>query len=225
MYSKISNITQKCVNLLMPFLSEYSAKISASELSKKTNIPQQTISRNLNELSKFGLIEFKLLGKNKLFYFDLKKSTSTIILKILENHKSLIFYEKNLKLSVILDELLINAQSIIVFGSYASGTNKKESDLDIVIINGNKSEIRKIKNKYFVDINEHYFTLESFEEMLGQEEPLLIEMKNNHVLLGKTEEIIDLFKNEKRKDFVVSKKERRNKYNRNKATSKRILHE
>lgn len=220
MYLNISNITQKCVNILIQFLSDYSVKLSASELSRRSKIPQQTISRNLNELAQVGLIEFELLGKNKLFYFDLKKSSTKIIIKILENHKALEFYQTYRKLSVILDELIINSDAIIVFGSYASNTNRKDSDIDLAIINGNKSEIKKIKSKYFAEINEHYFTVEDFKEKLNRKEPLLLEIKNNHVLLGNTEEIIDLFKNEKSKDFMVSKTKRRNKFNRTKNTSK-----
>lgn len=43
---KMGNITQKWVDLLVPFSNDYSAKFSASELSRKAKIPQQTASQS-----------------------------------------------------------------------------------------------------------------------------------------------------------------------------------
>jgi len=39
-------------------------------------------------------------------------------------------------------------ESVLIVGSYARGTNKENSDLDIVIITSNKSEM--IANQYFI---------------------------------------------------------------------------
>lgn len=55
--SNLSNITQKWVDLLIPYSNDYSSKFSANELSRKSKIPQQTASRYLNKLVKFTLKE------------------------------------------------------------------------------------------------------------------------------------------------------------------------
>lgn len=39
-------------------------------------------------------------------------------------------------------------ESVIIVGSYARGTNKKSSDLDIVIITSNKTEMIKIRTLF-----------------------------------------------------------------------------
>ena len=90
----LSDITQKWVDLLIPFSSNYSDKISASELARKSKIPQQTASRYLNKLVKLNLLNYMKQGRNKLFYFDLGKQTAKIMLNIIENQKSLQFQLK-----------------------------------------------------------------------------------------------------------------------------------
>lgn len=211
MYSNISNITQKCVDILLPFLSDYSMSLSASELSRKTKIPQQTITRNLNMLSAKGLLEYELVGKNKMFYFDLKKETSIIILKVLELHKSLKFYTNSRKTSVIIDEILKLYGCFLVFGSYALGTRTEKSDLDLLVIGNKKKAFEELKQRYFLDINAHFMSFDEFKKRLYDQEPLLIEIQRNHVLFGKTEDLVYVFANEQGKASLVCGKERRNK--------------
>ena len=90
----LGNITQKWVDLLTPFSNDYSFQLSASELAKKSKIPQQTASRLLNNIVKLNLINYIKKGKNKLFYFDLEKQTTKIILNLIENQKALQFQLK-----------------------------------------------------------------------------------------------------------------------------------
>jgi len=71
--TNLSNITQKWVNLLVPLSSNYSQKFFASDLSRKTKMPQQTVSRHLNQMAKLNLIEYAREGRNKMFYLDLKR--------------------------------------------------------------------------------------------------------------------------------------------------------
>ena len=144
----LSNITQKWVNLLLPFSADYKGRFSASDLARMSKVPQQTASRCLNELVKLNFINYKKEGRNKLFYFDLKKQTSLITLNIIECHNALLFQLKAKEISVITNEILKYCESLIVFGSYASGNSNKESDLDIVILGKyDKEQIKKLKQK------------------------------------------------------------------------------
>lgn len=193
-YLKTSNITQKWVDLLFPFSDDYSSKQSASQLSKKTKIPQQTASRILNKLAKLNLINFVKEGKNKLFYFDLENQNSKIMLNLIENQKALEFQLKNKEICVIINEILKHCESIIIFGSYASGKFNKTSDLDIVILGKcNKEKIRKIKQKQIIEINEHYVSYGEFFKILKSRNPLSLEIMKNHVLFGDVSKIVDIF--------------------------------
>lgn len=191
---ELSNITQRWVDLLIPFSGNYSAKLSASELARKSRIPQQTASRLLNKLAGIGLINYIKEGKNKLFYFDLEKQTTKIILNFIENQKALRFQLNDKKISVIINEILGYSESLIVFGSYASEGFNKKSDLDIVVIGKyNKNKIEKIKLKEVVEINEHYVSYEEFGRILKSRNPLAIEIMKSHVLFGDVSKIVDIF--------------------------------
>jgi len=192
--SDLSNITQKWVDLLIPFSDNYSAESSASELARKSKIPQQTASRLLNKLVKLNLINYTKKGKNKLFYFDLEKQTTKIILNFIENQKALQFQLKIKEIPVVINEILKYCESLIIFGSYASDSFSKESDLDIVILGRcNKEEIKKIKQKQIIQINEYHVSYIEFARILKSKNPLSLEIMKNHVLFGEVSKIVDIF--------------------------------
>ena len=180
--------------MLLPFSVNYISRFSASELARLSNVPQQTASRCLNELVKLNLIDYKKEGRNKLFYFDLRKHTSIIILNIIECHKAMLFQLKMKEISVIINEILKNCESLIVFGSYASEDFTKESDFDIVILGKfDKEQIKKIKQKQIIEINEHYASYNDFKKILASKNPLAIEIMKNHVLFGDISRIANIF--------------------------------
>ncbi len=188
--TKMSNITQKWVDLLIPFSSSYSAYLSATEISKKTGIPQQTASRGLNELAKSNLLNYRTEGKNKMFYLDLEKQSSKNILNIIENHKALKFLLENRDVSVIINEIVLRCKSLILFGSYAKETQSKDSDLDIAII-GSKKGIDDIKRRQSIEINEHKISYSELGMLLKKENPLAIEIAENHIFFGNISELVD----------------------------------
>jgi predicted nucleotidyltransferase len=190
----MGNITQKWVDILITYSNDYSIKLSTSELSRRSGIPQQTVSRYLNRLAKLTLIDYVREGKSKLFYFDLEKQTSRIIINLIENQKSLKFHLKTKRIAVIISEILKNCESLIVFGSYASGDFSKDSDLDLLILGKyNKAQIKKIKTRQIMEINEHYASYDEFSKILNSRNPLSIEIMKNHVLFGDNSKIIDIF--------------------------------
>lgn len=188
----MSNITQKWVDVLMPFLGGYNLKLTASEISKKMKIPQQTVSRLLNQLVRKNLIQYNKQGKNKLFYLDLEKCETEVMLNIIENIKSLNFLNKTKKVGVIVGSLLKYCDSIILFGSYASYKNNENSDLDLVVFKP-KDGFKKIVRQSVMDINPHYTTYKEFKKLIKGGNPLTIEILRNHILFGEVSKIIKNF--------------------------------
>ena len=195
----MSNMTQKWVNVLAPFSRNYYSKFSATELAKEMKIPQQTISRYLNKLVRSNLIEYVRKGRNKLFYFDFSKTTSKILINIIENQKALSFQIRLRKISLVVNEILDVCGSMIIFGSYAEGNFKNTSDLDILIFGKcNRKQVSKIKDKYVLEINEHYISYLEFDKSLSENKPLALEIMRNHVLFGDVSKIVDIFLNNKK---------------------------
>lgn len=190
----LSDITQKWVDLLIPYTTNYHGRFSASELSRRTKIPQQTASRYLNKLSRLNLVNYVKEGRNKLYYLDTKRQTTKQILNLIENQKALQFHLKSKEIAVIIDEILKYSETVIVFGSYASYSFNKESDLDLVILGRqNREEIAKIKQRQTIEINENNLSYSEFAKTIKARNPLSLEIIENHVLSGNISKVVDLF--------------------------------
>ena len=139
----------------------------------------------------YNILNYKIKGKNKVFYFDPKKPTSKMIMNMIENQKSVEFLLSKKNVSVIINELNGVCNSLILFGSYASGLATKKSDLDVVLFDCS-FVIDKIKRKYPVEINEHVVSYLEFEKLLMDENPLAIEIVANHIFFGDVSKIVDI---------------------------------
>ena len=190
----MGDITQKWVNLLVPFTAGYSQRLTQSELSRLSGIPQQTASRYLDSLVKKGLVSYEKQGRNKLFYIDLQSCTSNVLFSTLENHKTLEFNHKAKEVSILINELLKHAESIILFGSYAAYKSSKDSDVDIIVAGkAKKDKIKAVKQRFYLPINEQYLSYEELAAALKSKNPLAVEIIKNHILFGNTSRIIQIF--------------------------------
>jgi len=188
----LSNITQKWVKLLIGFAGDYSAKLSASELARKTGVPQQTASRELNKLVSLNLIGYVKQGRNKLFFIDRTKNTSGILIRMIEVQRLFDFAVSSRMAFSIIDELLQYCETIVLFGSYASAKQSKDSDIDILIIgSADRKKIKVAKRRQPIEVNEHYMDHNEFKQKLKDKDPLIIEVLGNHVMFGENAKIID----------------------------------
>ncbi len=193
-YPIMGDITQNWVDSLVPYTKDYSAKLSGSEISKLTKIPQQSVSRNLNAMVDKNILKYNMLGKNKLFYFDLKDTNTKMLFNLIENSNSMNFLYFNSEIKPIIQELLFGCETIIVFGSYAKNNANKSSDIDIVILGKtDKNYIKKIKERYPFEINEKYTNYKEFATLLNNKNALVLEIYSNHLIFGNISKIVDIF--------------------------------
>lgn len=61
----MAELSQKWLDVLIPFSNEYSKKLSGSEISRIVKFPQRSISRYLTELVNNGILKFEEKGNNK----------------------------------------------------------------------------------------------------------------------------------------------------------------
>jgi len=189
---KMSNITQNWVKPLIPFSNGYNLKLTSSEISRKSKLPQQTVSRLLNKLVRKNLIEYIKQGKNKLFYLNLKTNQTEIIINIVENYKALEFLMGTKKIGVILEDLLEHCESIILFGSYASLKFDEKSDLDLIVF-GAKDKFNTIIRQFSKEIHPHFVSHKEFEKLIKEKNPLTIEVIGNHLIFGDVSKIVKVF--------------------------------
>src|SRR3989338_8917414 len=119
----------KIINYLGKHLNQ---SFTMLELSKATRIPYATFYRTIQEMT--DLILFQTVGKAKTVTFNTKNAEVKSYLTISSAEEKKEFLEKHPFIKKIVGEL--NTTDIVVlFGSFAKGTQRQTSDIDILVIN------------------------------------------------------------------------------------------
>lgn len=116
-------------------------------IAKKLNESHSTMSRKLNNLKKENVIDSRKEGKNKIFFLKNNIISRSYILKA-ELHKLTKLLREHPELGVIFEEILkkTDEKLIVVFGSYAKGLAKADSDIDIYIETRNRNTKKTVED-------------------------------------------------------------------------------
>lgn len=169
MISLRSKITQKILNLL--FLNE-KERFYVNELAEKIKEDPANVHKKLVELKKEGMLSDEFQGKERYFFLNPKYP-------FLKEYKKIILkgfgFEKILKEKL---KTIKGINSAYLFGSYAEGNLKEESDIDLLIIGDFDTfklqkillEVQKLTDR---EINSMELTKEEFRKRRQKQDPLL----------------------------------------------------
>lgn len=114
------------------------------EIARILNESHSTILRKINLLVKENVLDYKKEGKNKIFFIrdNLKAKNYIYSAEIYKLNKLL---KKYPEFTIIFEDIKKNSSKgmIILFGSYAKGIPKENSDIDVYI----ETKDNKIKDK------------------------------------------------------------------------------
>jgi len=157
------------------------------EIARTLSESHSTVLRKINELIKENALDFKKEGKNKVFFIknNLKAKNYIHSAEIYKLNKLLRRYPE---LTIILEDIKRNFKKgmIILFGSYAKGNPKSDSDIDIYIEtkdNKIKNKLEQINSKLSIKCGE--FDTNSL---------LIKEIIKNHIIIRGVEDFYDRFK-------------------------------
>ncbi len=153
-------------------------------IAKQLNESHSTISRKLNNLKKENVIDSRNEGKNKIFFLKKNITTRSYILQA-ELHKLTKLLHTHPELSVTFEEILkkTNEKLIVLFGSYAKGLAKNDSDIDVYIETKSRSikkSIEGINSRINVKIG-----------IFDTKSPLIKEIIKDHVIIRGIEEFYE----------------------------------
>ncbi|HLD11021.1 MAG TPA: nucleotidyltransferase domain-containing protein [Candidatus Nanoarchaeia archaeon] len=150
-------------------------------IAQKLNVNHMTILRKIKELAKENVVDYKEEGKNKTYF--LKKTIEA---------KNYVFSAENYKLNKLLKKYPIlrgivekiqknkKIKLAILFGSFAKGISKPDSDIDVYIDSTDKKvkdEISLIDSKLSIKVGKYNkFNL------------LIKEIEKNHVIIKGVEQ-------------------------------------
>jgi predicted nucleotidyltransferase len=175
------------IQVFEEFLRDFRSELTGSFIAKKRGINQKNVSNYLNWLEKETILKSKTEGKNKLYFFNLdNKETVKNFIIAAEHIRTVNFYKSNVLVKEISEKIQnLVSGTAVVFGSYAKGLQKKDSDLDILVIGKcNEKEISKISKIYKVDI--------SLKIYPGLENDILTrEAVKDHIIIKNAEQFIE----------------------------------
>ena len=151
------------------------------ELVKELKTSLTRVQSTLNELRSINVLDYKIEGKNHIYFIKNNLTSKSFILNS-ENYKLAKILSKHQTLEPIFQDIIQKSKCnlIILFGSYAKGNSKKDSDIDIYIETTNpkiKEEVQKIYDLISVKIGE-----------FNSKDLLIKEIIKNHAIIKGGEE-------------------------------------
>lgn len=153
-------------------------------VAKQLGESHSTVQRRLNALVKENVLDYKIEGRNKVFFVKRGLQAKNYVYNA-ERCKLIKLLKQYQELNVIIDEVLkkTDERLVILFGSYAKFTAKRGSDIDIYIETRNrkaKDSVESIHSRIKVKIG-----------VFDPDSQLIKEMIRNHIILRGVEEFYE----------------------------------
>ena len=191
MKSKKNRHMSNKLDIIGEFLRDYHSAYSGREIARLIKVSPQTALSILNLLVKEKILLVKKEGRNNKFSLNLSELGTKLMLNLAEVHLSLENFA-NEELKLIISKLLDLAETIIVFGSFAKGLEKKSSDLDLIAFGvKDKTKFRKVKRMFPREVNVEFTTWNSFSK--AKNTALGIEIRKDHLIYGNVFNVIEVF--------------------------------
>lgn len=152
--------------------------------AKQLNESHSTVLRKLNKLVKENVLDYKIEGKNKVFFIRKNLQAKNYVFNA-ERYKLLKLLKKHPELSVVIEDILKKCKErlIVLFGSNAKFTEKKDSDIDVYVETRSrkvKEELESVHSRIKVKIGN-----------FNTNSQLIKEIIKNHIILRSVEEFYE----------------------------------
>ena len=145
------------------------------QIAKELNINHMTVKRVLEYLVKENVLDVRKEGKNNVYSIKKTLEAKNFVF-MAEIYKLNRFIKKHPELKQGLrDFKKISAELVVIFGSYANGTETNKSDIDIYIetqSNKIKREVLRINKKFNIKTGRY-----------DKENLLIKEIEKNHIIV------------------------------------------
>ncbi len=180
----------KDFEILNEFLGDYNKAVHGRELVGRVSMSQKSIALALDGLEERAILTSERRGNMKLFRLNIRNPVIKDILAQAETARKIRFLERHREIGHVLFQ---DSRITGIFGSYARGKEKKESDVDMFIIGGRIKEDYDNKGKPFdLEISIKYFTEGEFSNLSREKNSLIKEIMKSHVLLSGIERFINI---------------------------------
>ena len=183
-------IHNKYFEVIKQFLGNYTREIYGRELVGKVRLSQKGIALALEELEEMSILKSRKHGTLKYYRLNVEYTEIRDIIALAELIRKIEFFTRQRKIAYIFKE---DDRVIGIFGSYARGIQKQDSDFDIFIIGKRrKNDYDKQGNNMGVEISIKYFPKTEWIRLIKQKNNLCKEIIGSHIIIFGVETFIDL---------------------------------
>ncbi|MFZ3077996.1 MAG: nucleotidyltransferase domain-containing protein [Candidatus Aenigmatarchaeota archaeon] len=193
------NISKTQIEIMKVFVSQITGRFSIRRVSETIKKTYPLVHRSVSNLLQNKII---LKDEHELLYLNYKNNHP--LLSYIEFLRTKDFLEKHRVISLFvkdaMNEMRQNFFIFLIFGSYAEGKERKDSDVDVLFIsNSGESEkiLERISSNFTVKFNCIFIDEKSACEMLSKREEINVmnETINKHILIFGAENYYGLIKN------------------------------
>jgi predicted nucleotidyltransferase len=166
-------LTPKQIKIFKIFLRKPFKEFTYSEIKEFSKEKSNSIIQNaISKFLKDNLVIKKQIGNMFLYKINFENSTVFSYFDILIKEEFPHILNKTIE--TIIKEIEISFISIVIFGSYATGEEKKSSDIDIAVFVSSKKDkkdceiaFKSVELKIVHKVDFHVFTKNEMLEMLN----------------------------------------------------------
>lgn len=188
--SKILDIDETTLKVLGLYTAGYNREFHIREICRYLPISHGSAQNILHDLEKKRVLESETRGKTRIF--RIKKSTIMPEYFLLaEIYKKICFMERDPFTAEILERVGASCTGILLlFGSYARGTNLPDSDIDLLVTGTvDHAAITRLEADFGIEINIQETAAGIFRAK-PVENPLIAEVMSCHIAWMGAEEYV-----------------------------------
>lgn len=155
----------------------------------KVPLSQKAIALALAGLEEEGVLKSRIQGSIKYYMLNLEFSEVKEAIMLAEVTQKTEFMAKHRRLAHTFRE---DDRVVGIFGSYARGTQKEDSDVDVFIVGNKKGNDYDEKGRLLdLDVSIKYFTPDEWTALLKEKNNLVKEIVSAHVVIFGVERFVN----------------------------------
>ena len=183
----VRNINDIKLDIIGLYTGNYLSEFHIRKMAKLIGKSHVSLLPHLRKFEKDKILVVKNIGRSRVYSLNMENNQVREFLSLSEKKRTIEFLNKEFLIKKLYNEFINLQGCLILFGSYASETRAKESDIDLFYIGdikkNEKSNIKEFGRMYNRKVHLINMTIKQFKEQLFKQNPLIKEVVKSHIIL------------------------------------------
>jgi hypothetical protein len=190
------NINQTTLKILGLYTGDYGKSLHLREIARETSVDVKAVQLQLRRLERVNVFTSAVKGKNKEYHLNLHNPTTKYYVILAETFVSLTCLNKNFLVKKVVSEVIDRLKgTVLLFGSYAKGLARSDSDVDLLVLSERRLDAgtgKEAGSPLSGRLSIKSMSRAHFVRGLEENDPLVKEVVANHVVLKGFDELCNI---------------------------------